>query len=136
MFDLGIISSLVKTIAAPIVGHFQQKAAVKAAKVESEIRVIEAKTKHIQQLVADRQAADIQWEIKSIENSGWKDEYLLVLFSIPLVMCFIPGLDVYVVAGFNALQGTPEWYQWAICIMVGSAYGVKKFADGWMRKKG
>ena len=133
--DFSLFGSLFKTIASPFVEHFKQKAAVKAAKVASEIEIIQAKTQHIHNMVETRQAADIQWEIKSIENSGWKDEYILLLFSIPLVMCFIPGLDVYVSAGFNSLKGTPEWYQWAICIMVGSAYGVKKFADGFLRPK-
>ena len=35
--------------------------------------------------------------------TSWKDEYTLIVVSIPAIMAFIPGLDVYVKDGFLAL---------------------------------
>jgi hypothetical protein len=60
--------------------------------------------------------------------TSWKDEYLLFLFSIPVVMCFIPTLDVYVLAGFAALKQTPVWYQVIFVVMCLTIYGHRKLA--------
>ena len=82
------------------------------------------------------QAADIAWENLSITNSGWKDEFLLIIFSVPLVMSFIPGLQPFVAAGFVVLDNTPLWYQSALGVMIASAYGVKKFTNVMHMRKG
>lgn len=108
----------------------------KNAQLTSDLRIVEAKTQATIKRLEVGQTADIAWENLSIEKSGWKDEYLLILFSIPLVMCFVPGWDKYVTAGFESLKGTPDWYQWAIGIMVASAYGYRKIADFMALKKG
>jgi hypothetical protein len=72
-----------------------------------------------------------EWDNQAVKNQqgSWKDEYILILFSIPLIMCFIPGMDMYVHNGFAALDKTPVWYQGAISVIVAGVYGMKKFAD-------
>jgi hypothetical protein len=40
-------------------------------------------------------------------------------------MCFIPGLDVYATRGFEILQGTPEWYRWALTGMIAATFGLR-----------
>jgi len=70
-----------------------------------------------------------KWEGKSIDNSGWKDEFWTIVLSIPLIGVFFPGwVDVFI-AGFEALERTPEWYRWAVAVAIGSAFGVRKFAE-------
>ena len=82
------------------------------------------------------QAADIAWEQTSINNSGWKDEWFTILLSIPAILCFIPGMADFVMAGFRALDFCPEWYKWAFSIAVASSFGFRKFADVMSLKKG
>lgn len=45
-----------------------------------------------------------------------KDEYLLFLFSVPIIMAFIPGLQGYVADGFKIVKDMPYWY---ISIIIG-----------------
>jgi hypothetical protein len=54
-----------------------------------------------------------------------KDEYLLLLFSIPLILCFIPVSVPWVTAGFAVLHTLPLWYQWAITGMVAATFGLR-----------
>ena len=43
--------------------------------------------------------------------TSWKDEWILVLWTIPMVMCFIPGLGTYAERGFSTLaEVAPDWY--------------------------
>lgn len=56
---------------------------------------------------------------------SWKDEYLLLLFSIPLVLCFIPACVPWVKDGFAVLTTLPEWYQWSMTGMVAATFGLR-----------
>ena len=56
---------------------------------------------------------------------SWKDEYLLILLSLPVIMAFIPGLVPYALAGFNTIAMMPAWYQWALTGMVAATFGLR-----------
>jgi hypothetical protein len=108
----------------------------KTAKVQNELALAKASTEAKIRKMAAQQEADIAWENLSIKNSGWKDEWFTILLSIPMILCFIPGMDVYVHRGFASLAQCPEWYKWAFLVAVGSSFGYKKIADFMSLKKG
>jgi hypothetical protein len=70
-------------------------------------------------------AAD--WEAAMARNSGrsWKDEWLTLLFSIPLIMCFIPSMVPYVQDGFTVLKTMPDFYQYTLSVIVAASFGVR-----------
>lgn len=108
----------------------------KQAKLESELRVTEAVTTAKIEAVKAGDLSAAAWENLQVQNSGWKDEWFVVVLSIPLVMCFVPGLEGYVMQGFNVLSGTPEWYQWMVGIAVSASFGYRKLADAFSLKSG
>ena len=69
------------------------------------------------------------WERIQAKNaqSSWKDEWFTVVLSIPLIFCFLPGFEEDIRRGFEVLNGTPEWYRWALFTAIGASYGVRKF---------
>lgn len=69
----------------------------------------------------------VDWEAIQAKNSGtsWKDEYLTLLFSIPLVLAFVPGADGLVKDGFAVLANTPSWYTYTISVIVGASFAVR-----------
>ena len=79
-------------------------------------------------------AAD--WDTVAQQNAGnsWKDEWLTLLFSIPLIMCFIPSAVPYVQQGFAVLKEIPTWYQYLLSVIVATSFGVKS-AVGFMNRK-
>lgn len=102
-------------------------------KHEQKVQALELeKLRHEKQieLIQNGQKLDNAWELEQIKNSGWKDEFVLLLLSIPLVMSFIPEMQPYVVEGFVALSATPEWYQWLILAVFTAVYGIRI----WRRK--
>ncbi len=42
-----------------------------------------------------------------------------------MIMCFVPSLVPHVVAGFEALKDTPEWYREAVMIMILASVGIR-----------
>ena len=128
----GLLKTVGDLIAEPI-KNWQRR---KQARIESDLRINEAKTEAKIERLKTGQQADIAWENTSITQSGWKDEWFTVVLSIPAILCFIPGMAEYVQAGFNALRDTPEWYQWAFLVAIGSSFGYRKIADFMALKKG
>lgn len=118
-FIIGPIVELIKTGVSGFLDNQKAKQQLKAARLETELAIERA-----------RSTADIDWDKQAMINAkdSWKDEYLLLLFSPPLIMAFIPGLVPYVVAGFEALNGTPDWYKGAIALMVAASFGMRAYA--------
>ena len=122
MFSLifGPVMELVKTVAGGFLDSAKAKRQLKAATAETRL-AIELK----------KATADIDWDKQAMVNAGnsWKDEYLLIIFSPPLIMAFIPGLAPYVEEGFRVLQETPDWYKGAIALMVAASFGMRAYAQ-------
>ena len=69
-------------------------------------------------------------------QSSWKDEYLVILFSIPLILCFMGewGRDI-VEQGFRALETMPEWYQVTLGCIVAASFGIRSVTKFFGMKK-
>ena len=106
--------------------------ATTAGRIETTRAVTQANIR----LASTQQVIDNDWNKASIANSGYKDEWFVILLSIPMVLCFIPGGADHVAAGFAALRdNTPEWYQYAFLVAVASSFGFKKITDILTRRK-
>ena len=53
------------------------------------------------------------------------DEWLVALFSIPLILLFCGEWGKTIVAeGFDALETMPDWYQYTLGVIVAASFGV------------
>ena len=63
--------------------------------------------------------------------TSWKDEYLTVIFSIPLIVVFHASVwgdpeDIErVKSAFAAMTELPEWYMWAVTGIVAGTFGLR-----------
>lgn len=115
----GIIAGVVelgKTIGGGIIERSK-------IKTQGKLEIKKAKI----QMKVDRYKQLGQMDMEAMKGMqfSWKDEYLLVLFSIPLILAFVPPLVPYVIAGFQILQSLPAWYQWSITGMVAATFGLR-----------
>ncbi len=93
------------------------------AKAEQKITEIKAKTSLMEKQIK----GEVDWDLEAIKNTqgSWKDEYLTILFSIPLLLCFLPFTVEYVERGFEALSQTPDWYKYTLGVIVSASFGIK-----------
>ena len=71
---------------------------------------------------------EIDWDLEAMratENS-WKDEWITLLFSIPLILAFCGdwGNDIFAL-GLGALEVMPQWYQIALGGIVSASIGMR-----------
>lgn len=58
--------------------------------------------------------------------AGWSDEYLVVVWSYPLIASFIPFMQPSVEAGFTYLNSLPEWYVGGFITISFAVFGIDK----------
>jgi len=126
------------TIVSKLLGTFSEKVAdvyIEKKRLQNELKMEtlrgkiayeEAKTRR----ASESEGRDHAWELESIRNSGWKDEMVIIVLSIPMVLVFIPGLEQYITAGFASLQTTPDWYRWLVVMIYAATFGIRI----WRRK--
>ena len=107
---------ILNTVTALVGTWLEGRVAKTKAKAEAEATVL---------IKQAESAAD--WEASMARNSGqsWKDEWLTLLFSIPLIMCFIPSMVPYVQDGFAVLETMPDFYQYTLSVIVAASFGVR-----------
>jgi len=112
----------------------ENKAKAELLKLETELKVLQieaqARTAEVQtKLEMARQGQNIDFQhdseaLRQMRNS-WKDEFLLLLFSTPLVLSFIPSMQDYVIKGWEMLGMVPDWFLYAYLAMIVTIYGLR-----------
>ncbi len=120
-----LIEATLGKLAPSVVGHYTKKVELKAeielAKLNGKIAYENAKTMR----AAESEGRDHEWELASIRNSGWKDEWVLVILSIPMVTSFLPWTQEITANGFEALEGTPLWYRTTVMTIYLATFGLR-----------
>ena len=88
-------------------------------------KLVEAEAKATIMKSAATSEADWEKIMAQGSQSSWKDEWLVILFSIPLILAFIPGMEEVVANGFSQLEAMPQWYQYSIGVIVAASFGVR-----------
>jgi len=113
---IGPIADLAGTWLNGKVEEKKAQAKTKVARAEAEAIVMQKKA-----------TGEIDWDLEMAKgsSSSWKDEWLTILFSIPLILAFIPGMEDIVANGFAQLNKMPQWYQYSLGVIVAASFGVR-----------
>ena len=74
---------------------------------------------------------EIDWDIEAIRatQNSWKDEWITLLFSIPLILAFCGDWgNAIVQAGFTSLEAMPTWYQYSLGGIVSASIGMRSIS--------
>jgi len=127
-----MIQALISPIASLAGTWLNGKVETKAAETKAKVARAEAEA----QIMLSRATSEADWEKIMAEGSrdSWKDEWLTILFSIPLILAFTGDWGRTVVEqGFAALDVMPSWYQYTLGTIVAASFGVRsatKFFGG------
>ena len=108
--------TLISTLIAGATQYFKGRQKVKQAVLDNKVR-----------LAASTQEYNAAWELRALENAGFKDELL-----------FLSIIGVYVYSAidpdgaavmFKNWEAIPEWFRTVTLWTVASIVGIKKLAD-------
>ncbi|HAW75065.1 MAG TPA: hypothetical protein DCW74_04925 [Alteromonas australica] len=107
---------------------------VETKKAETVAKVATAKAEAT--IMEKKATGEIDWDLTMADASkhSWKDEWLTILFSVPLVLAFCGEWGRTIVTnGFAALDGMPDYYKYTLGIIVSASFGTRaatKFFGG------
>lgn len=120
-----LLNFLAGGTAQHVAEYFKQRQELKQkvvlAKLEGEAELVRAEFA--------AKAANAQqvhnWEMAQIANSGYKDEVVLGVLLIPYVGCFVPGVQDYILIGFQYLEQMPYWAVGLTVTIFLAIYGIR-----------
>ncbi len=118
-----MIQALIRPIASLAGTWLEGK--VEKTKAETGAKVAKAKAEAV--IMEKKATGEIDWDLEMARGSqsSWKDEWLVILFSVPLILSFIPGMEGVVANGFEQLDKMPDWYQYSLGVIVAASFGVR-----------
>jgi hypothetical protein len=108
---------------------------VETKKAEAGAKVAKAKAEAV--IMQKKATGEIDWDLKMADASAhsWKDEWLTILFSIPLILAFCGDWGRQIVSdGFTALEAMPEYYQYTLGTIVAASFGMRGAAKFFGKK--
>jgi hypothetical protein len=109
---------------------------VETKKAETVAKVATAKAEAT--IMEKKATGEIDWNLEMAKGSqnSWKDEWLTILFSVPLVLAFCGDWGRQVVTdGFSALETMPEFYRYTLGVIVAASFGVRSATKFFGNKK-
>ena len=127
-----MLQALIGPIASLAGGWWDAKTTKQAAEAQLKLTEAEAKAK----IMLSEHTSVADWERIMAEGakSSWKDEWFVIVLSIPLILAFIPGAEGWVDRGFEQLSKAPDWYFYSLGIAISASFGVRGATAMFKRK--
>jgi len=133
-FLTGIFTSVVEGVSSYVSKKQDQKklkiehkSKIELLSMEAEVAVAKGVAFAKIELAKNGQMQDYDLDKIAMQNmeKSWKDELILIVFLIPMIMAFIPSLQDVAKVGFENIKSMPEWYRYIIMGMVIVIYGMR-----------
>ena len=127
-----MLQALIGPIAELAGGWLKGKASAQAA--SANLKLVEAEAKATIMKSAATSEADWERIMAQGTQNSLEDEWLTILFSIPLVLAFCGEWGRQIVAdGFASLETMPSYYQYTLGVIVSASFATRsatKFFGG------
>ena len=96
---------------------------------QTKMLLADAETKHAQKLTNGE--LEYTKVIKSDQQNSWKDEFVLILVSLPILLLVYsvfsddPDIKIKIDLFFQYFKELPMWFQILFVSVVGAIYGIK-----------
>ena len=99
----------------------------KKAKQEKQLEIDLKRMDRQAELDMANQTATTEYDIEALKQTqtSWRDEYLTVLLSAPVIGSFIPVVQEYVVRGWDYLAKAPAWFQVSWIGVIAATFGLR-----------
>jgi len=127
----GAIAGAVQGVVGGIATYFTRRQEIKLASHQADLALVVAQGERQAKLAEAGLMADSTWEMEQLRlsSNSWRDEFVLLVLSSPLILCFLkwPGFDgpAIVAQGFDALGQTPTYFQGLLVAVYAATYGLR-----------
>ncbi|ODS24179.1 hypothetical protein AB835_04685 [Candidatus Endobugula sertula] len=135
-----LFSGVLNTLVGEPIKQWQRRKTLKAeqqyelAKLDGKARI--AKATALAEMAKQGQQNDFDLDMMATKNmeKSWKDELILCIFLLPIVLAFIPDMQPHVLNGFAAIEKMPHWYVAIVIGMVVVIYGMRGLLKAYLTR--
>jgi hypothetical protein len=113
---------IINSVAGLATSFIDGKTAVKKAEAQTKMKIA---------------TGELDWDLEAMKGTqnSWKDEWITLLFSIPLILAFCGDWGNEIVQrGFVALEVMPAWYQYSLGGIVSASIGMRGVSKFFTKK--
>ena len=113
---LSLVSEPVKSFMETRTIKAENKAKIEEAKVNAQIRGIERTAE-----------SEINYDIEALRQQqySWKDEFALLVITLPFIGSFLPWTQEFVMLGWDYVSRAPEWYSYTFIGAISASLGIR-----------
>jgi len=80
--------------------------------------------------IAKITSGEIDYDVEAQRQMqySWKDEYLVIVLTLPFICSFIPEVQDYIITGWEYVSKAPDWYQWSFMGIIIATFGLRTMA--------
>jgi hypothetical protein len=122
-----VLLDILNTVAGGVLDTIKGNQAAKQAKADKQLDIDLKTMEHKATMETADQAATMNYDLAAMnaQVSSWKDEYLTILLSAPVIGSFVPGVQDYVVRGWGYLDKAPLWFQTSFIGVIAATFGLR-----------
>lgn len=127
-----MILDIIKSVLGLGGNLLEQRQRLKEIELESRTRITIAQAEAEIARLNKMQDAEIDWDREATRQmaTSWKDEYLTLLLSAPMILAFFGDWGRKAVSdGFAAIATAPEWYKVAFLVAIAASFGMRALVD-------
>ena len=113
---LSLVSEPVKSFMETRTIKAENKANIEQAKVNAQIKQIERTAE-----------SEINYDIEALRQQqySWKDEFALLVITLPFIGSFLPWTQEFVMLGWDYVSRAPEWYSYTFIGAISASLGIR-----------
>lgn len=127
-----MIFDIIKTVLGLGSGVLEKRQKLKEIELEGRTRIAVAQAEAEVARLNKSVDAEIDWDQTATSQMAhsWKDEYLTLLLSAPMILAFCGEAGRKAVAdGFAAISTAPEWYKVAFLSAIAASFGIRALVN-------
>jgi uncharacterized protein YdcH (DUF465 family) len=120
---LSFLGPIVSLVSAPVKSYMEER----TAKVQSKAKIAEAKVNAEIKRIEKTADSEINYDIEALKQQqySYKDEFALLVITMPFIGSFLPWTQEYVMLGWEYVSNAPEWYSYTFIGAISASLGIR-----------
>jgi len=129
---LSFLGPIINLVSAPVKSYMEER----TTKIKSKAKIAEAKVDAEIKRIAKTADSEINYDVEALRQQqySWKDEFALLVITLPFIGSFLPWTQEYVMLGWDYVSRAPEWYSYTFIGAISASLGIR-WATKMLRKK-
>jgi len=120
---LPLIGGIISAVSSVATSYMDER----KIKTEHKSKIAEAKVNAQIDRISKGAESEVNYDIEALKQQqySYKDEFALLVITMPFVGSFLPWTQEYVMLGWDYVSKAPEWYSYTFIGAISASLGIR-----------